>query len=327
MGKRNAMSDKLQFPKVSIIVVSYNTRAMTLACLRSIGVQTRSTHEVIVLDNASSDGSATAIAAEFPEMTLLAEPGNHGFAKANNIAAARANGEYLLLLNPDTLILAGAIDKLLAFAEARPAAKIWGGRTLYGDGSLNRTSCFQAMNLWNVFCRAIGATSLSGNHRWFSETYGGWDMAGERPVDIVTGCFFLLKLALWRDLGGFNPTYFMYGEEADLCLRARAGFGAVPAVTSDAVIVHYGGASEPVRADKLVRLFAAKATLILHHFKGWKKPVGLWLFKIMPLTRFLGFALIAGVTGKPGHRQSRDVWGNVWQRRDEWARGLPEQSQ
>jgi len=324
MGKRNEMSDQPQLPKVSVIVISFNTKAMTLACLRSIALETSAAHQVIVLDNASSDGSAAAIAAEFPEMLLLAEKTNHGFAKANNIAAEKASGDYLLLLNPDTVILDHAIDKLLEFAEARPAAKIWGGRTLYGDGSLNRTSCFQAMNLWNVFCRAIGATSLSGNHRWFSETYGGWDMAGERPVDIVTGCFFLLKLALWRDLGGFNPTYFMYGEEADLCLRAKARFDANPIVTSSAVIVHYGGASEPVRADKLVRLFAAKATLIRHHFVGWKKPAGLWLFKIMPLTRVLAFAAIARITGRQSHRASRDVWANVWQRRGEWAHGLPE---
>ncbi len=327
MGKRNEMSDQPQFPKVSIIVVSYNTRAMTLACLRSIGAETTATHQVIVLDNASSDGSAAAIAAEFPDMALLAESVNHGFAKANNIAAQQATGEYLLLLNPDTLILAGAIDKLLAFAEAQPQAKIWGGRTLYGDGSLNRTSCFQAMSLWNVFCRASGLASLSRNHRWFSETYSGWDMVGERPVDIVTGCFFLLELALWHDLGGFNPTYFMYGEEADLCLRAKAGFGADPMVTSDAVITHYGGASEPVRADKLVRLFGAKATLILHHFKGWQRPLGLWLFKITPLTRYLAFALAAPVTGKASQRQSREVWREVWQRRNAWARGLPEVAQ
>ena len=323
-GDPNQMSEQPQFPKVSIIVVSYNTRLMTLECLRSVATQTAASHEVIVIDNASSDGSAAAIAAEFPDMILLAETANHGFAKANNIAAEQASGEYLLLLNPDTVILDHAIDKLLDFAAAQPAAQIWGGRTLYGDGSLNRTSCFQAMSLWNVFCRASGLASASGNHRWFSETYGGWDMEGERAVDIVTGCFFLLKTALWRDLKGFNPTYFMYGEEADLCLRATRNFGAAPRVTSQSVITHYGGASEPVRADKLVRLFSAKATLIRHHFKGWQKPFGLWLFKITPLVRLLVLSLAAPITRKASHLQAREVWRNVWQRRDEWAGGLPE---
>ncbi len=328
MGKRNAMSDQPQFPKVapkvSVIVVSYNTKAMTLACLRSIGAETRASHEVIVLDNASSDGSAAAIAAEFPDMLLLAQTSNHGFAKANNLAAERARGEYLLLLNPDTLILDGAIDKLLAFAAAQPQAKIWGGRTLYGDGSLNRSSCFQAMNLWNVFCRASGLASLSGNSRFFSETYGGWDMLGERSVDIVTGCFFLLKTTLWRDLNGFNPTYFMYGEEADLCLRAKQRFGASPMVTSAAVITHFGGASEPVRADKAVRQYSAKITLIRHHFKGWQRPIGLVLFRSIPFTRAALLRFVAGVSGKASHRNALAEWREVWERRREWWNGFGE---
>ena len=103
-------------PILSILVISYNTREMTLDCLRSVRSQTTTPYELIVLDNASTDGSAAAIAAEFPEIMLLAEPVNHGFAKANNLAAAQARGEYLLLLNPDTVVLDGALDTLLAFA-------------------------------------------------------------------------------------------------------------------------------------------------------------------------------------------------------------------
>ena len=143
-------------PALSVIVVSYNTRAMTLDCLASLRDETRADFETIVVDNASTDGSAEAIAAAFPEMVLLAETANHGFAGANNLAARRARGEYLLLLNPDTLVLDGAVDRLLAFARARPEAGIWGGRTLYGDRSLNPASCWGRMTLWNLFCRACG---------------------------------------------------------------------------------------------------------------------------------------------------------------------------
>jgi GT2 family glycosyltransferase len=323
-GDPNQMSEQPQFPKVSIVVVSYNTRDMTLDCLRSIARETGISHEVIVIDNASADGSAAAIAAEFPKVVLLAESANHGFAGANNIAAERAQGEYLLLLNPDTVILEQAIDRLVAFAEKQPQAKIWGGRTLYGDGSLNRTSCFQAMSLWNVFCRASGLASLTHNHRFFSETYGGWDMQGERVVDIVTGCFFLLKTRLWRDLEGFNPTYFMYGEEADLCLRAKERHGANPMVTSDAVITHYGGASEPVRADKAVRQYSAKITLIRHHFGAWQKPIGLFLFRSIPATRAAGLTIVAALSGKASHKNALSEWREVWARRGEWTNGFKE---
>jgi len=97
-------------PLVSIIIISYNTRQMTLDCIQSVIDQTTVPYELIVMDNASDDGSAEAIATAFPDIPLMAEETNHGFAKANNLAAVHAKGEYLLLLNPDTIVLDGAID-------------------------------------------------------------------------------------------------------------------------------------------------------------------------------------------------------------------------
>src|SRR5690606_28786133 len=137
---------------------------------------------------------------------------NHGFAKGNNIAAARARGEYLLLLNPDTVVRDGAIDRLMAFAEREPRARIWGGRTLFADGSLNTSSCWRRMSLWNIFCRTAGLTGVFPRSALFnSEAYGGWDRGTERQVDIVSGCFFLIARADWKRLGGFDPVFAMYG--------------------------------------------------------------------------------------------------------------------
>src|SRR5688500_14237732 len=121
-------------PVVSILVISYNTRAMTLECLRSVVAETRVPYELVVLDNASPDGSAAAIAAafppeSFPQIRLIASAANRGFAGGNTLAAQAARGRYLLLLNPGTLVLDHAIDRLVAFAERTPAAGIWGGRT------------------------------------------------------------------------------------------------------------------------------------------------------------------------------------------------------
>ena len=145
-----------------MLVVSYNTRAMTLDCLASLAAETSVPHEVIVLDNASPDGSAAAIAAAFPrafpELRLIASPENHGFAKANNIAAREARGDYLLLLNPDTVVLDAAIDRLVAFARRTPEAGIWGGRTLDAERKLNPMSVFGDQTLWSLFCRATGLT-------------------------------------------------------------------------------------------------------------------------------------------------------------------------
>lgn len=306
-------------PTISIIVVSYNTREMTLACLRSVIAETRETgFEILVVDNASADGSAAAIAAEFPDIRLMAETDNHGFAKSNNIAAREARGAYLLLLNPDTLILDGAIDRLMRFARETPAAKIWGGRTLYGDRSLNRTACFQRMSLWTVFCRIMGISAALKNHRLVSEAYGGWAMDTVRRVDIVTGCFLLIPRPLWEALEGFDPRFFMYGEEADLCLRATRDFGADPHYTPDAVIVHYGGASEPVRTDKMVRLFRAKLDLIRAHFPAWQRPLGLFLFRMIPWSRARLLALAARLLPRAGLKTAAAAWGEIWARRGEW---------
>ena len=311
------MSDLL--PAVSIIVISYNTSEMTRACLQSVVAETTVPYELIVVDNASSDGSAAAIKAEFPDILLMAEAENHGFAVANNIAIKRAKGGYILLLNPDTIVLNGAIDRLLAFAERRPEAKIWGGRTLFGDHSLNPSSCWRRMSLWNIFCRTTGLTGVFPRSALFnSEAYGGWDRNAERQVDIVTGCFFLIKRADWEKLGGFNPVFVMYGEEADLCLRAERMLSARPRVTADATIVHYGGASERVRADRVIRVLRAKAELLNRHIPAWQRPLARGLFLLFPLSRRI--AASAGVRKDRG--ESSNVWREVWQRRAEWGNGF-----
>jgi len=311
--------------KISIIVVSYNTREMTLDCLRSVAAETTVPHELIVVDNASTDGSAEAIAAEFPEIVLMAEADNHGFAKANNLAAKRARGEYLLLLNPDTVILDGAVDRLMAFAERRPEARIWGGKTLFGNRSLNPGSAWRRMSLWNVFCRTVGLTGMFKRSAFFnSEAYGGWDRNSERQVDVVTGCFFLISRADWEALGGFDLTFFMYGEEADLCLRAARDLGAAPHVTPEAVIVHYGGASEKVRADKMVRLLKAKSELLRRHIPSWQQPLAHAIFRLYPLSRRTALDVLALVGA--GQADSRDVWREVWARRGEWQDGFSRSS-
>ena len=302
-------------PLLSIIVVSYNTREMTLECLRSVYAETTLPFELIVIDNASEDGSAEAIAAEFPQARMMAETVNHGFALANNVAAKQARGEYVLLLNPDTLVLDAALDRLHAFAQTRPKAGIWGGRTVFADHSLNPYSVWQRMTIWNIFCRTAGLARFFRNSPLFNaEAYGGWDRSDVREVDIVTGCLFLIRRADWETLGGFDTTYIMYGEEADLCLRARDQLDARPTMTPDSTIVHYGGASEKVLSDKMVRLLKAKSELIKRHFPSWQRPVARALFLAWPFSRSL-FARLVG-------RSGTSSWPDIWARRNEWRNGF-----
>jgi len=282
---------------LTVIVVSYNTRELTLDALRSLRDQTDpALYELIVVDNLSSDGSADAVVREFPSARLIRSERNLGFAAANNLAAKQAVGEYLLLINPDTVTLDRAVERLLAFAKREPSSQIWGGRTLFADRRLNPASCWQRPTPWSLFCIATGLARGFHHSALFNpEAFGGWDRGTERSVDIVSGCFLLLKRALWERLGGFDPAFFMYGEEADLCLRAHR-LGARPRVTPDATIIHYGGASEKARADKLVRLFRAKRLLFERHLgplsRWWcTRMLDLWVVTRLAaamLTRGLG---------------------------------------
>ena len=314
--------DPPQTPDVSVIVISYNTRDMTLACLESIHAETTGAFEVVVVDNASSDGSAEAIRARFPQVRLLAESVNHGFAAAHHVAVPQCRAPWLLLLNPDTVVLDGALDKLMAFRRQRPEAGIWGGRTVFADGSLNPASCWRRQTLWSLFCRASGLAVVFRRSDLFNpESYGGWPRDTVREVDIVTGCLLLIGRETWDRLGGFDPVFVMYGEEADLCLRAR-DLGLRPAITPEAVIIHYGGASETVRTDKLVRLLRAKAELVKRHFAPGTRAPGLALLAAWPASRLLALSVLSTLTRRPRFRDAAAAWRAVWNRRVEWYDGF-----
>src|SRR4051812_3005654 len=178
---------------LSIIVVTHNTREMTIECIRSILEQTtRVRYELIVFDSGSTDGSSEAISERFPSVKLMTSPRDLGFGKANNIAAKGAEGTRLLLINPDTVVLDHAIDRLNDFADMTPECRIWGGRTVFADGSLNPASCWKFATLWSVFCWAVGLNLFKGSVVFNSEAYPDWKRDSVRSVDIVSGCFFLI---------------------------------------------------------------------------------------------------------------------------------------
>ena len=302
---------------VTIVIISYNTRRQTVECLRSLDARSLA-GDIVIVDNCSEDESCEAIAEEVPAAFLIRSKRNLGFAAANNLAAKNAVGDYLLLLNPDTVVQDRAIDKLLAFAREHPDAGIWGGRTTFADGSLNPASCWGRMSVWSVFCQGVGLSSLFRNSSFFNpEGYGGWKRDTVREVDIVSGCFFLIRRELWEKLGGFDPAFFMYGEEADLCLRARK-IGARPMVTPDATIIHHGGASEQVREDKMVRLLTAKVMLMERHWRPRLVPLGVLMLKAWPLSRAVAWGLLSFGFRRRAIERAREWWA-VWVRRGEWT--------
>jgi len=306
-------------PLVSILVISYNTRAMTIECLKSVVAETTVPHELIVVDNASPDGSAAAIAAAFSDIRLIASAENLGFAKGNNLAAREAKGTYILLLNPDTLVLDHAIDRLVAFAERTPRAGIWGGRTLKGDGTLDPVCAFGDQTLWSLFCRTSGLARVFASSALFNpELYGGWARDSEREVGVIQGCFLLVERRLWDALGGFDPVFGTYGEETDFCRRARDR-GARPRLTPEAEIIHYGGASSKQQAAKQILILKARMTLARRHLPAWQQSTAGFLLRLWPFSRMLGARLQAPL--HPGIAEAAVHWTTVWRRRGEWRDG------
>ncbi|MDX2132720.1 MAG: glycosyltransferase family 2 protein [Planctomycetota bacterium] len=310
--------------ELAIVIISFNTRELTLACLRSIFEQTApGSFRVVVYDNASSDGSADAIAAEFGRrVDLTRSDVNHGFAKANNLVVATLGEEWVLLLNPDTLIYDRAIDRLLEFAKSTPRYAIFGGRTVFPDGSLNIASCWGRITPWSLFCRASGlAAALHTSEIFNPEGMGAWKRDSVREVDIVVGCFLLIRREHWNALGGFDASFWMYGEEADLCLRARR-LGLRAVIQPQATIMHLVGASFGNRADKMMLVAKAKSTLVRRH---WSVPARWWGLLMLWLWAFGRRTItgLLGVLGVPGFDRRAAVWREIWGRRRDWLAGYP----
>ena len=302
---------------VSILIVSFNTRRLTTACLDSIYDQfhDESQAEIIVVDNASTDGSGGVIEQEFPKVRLIQSQENLGFARANNLAAGCARGDYLLLLNPDTVILNHAIDRLLDFAHKDGGCKIYGGRTLFSDRSLNLASCWKEPSLWSLFCVASGLSKIRPHSNWFNPDYmPSWRRDSVSEVDIISGCFFMISKVNWERLGGFDPAFHMYGEEFDFCLRAKK-LGIQCKITPDAEIIHYGGASERARADKMCRLFETKTMLFRKHWHPIRAYLGCQLLKLWAVTRLV---VVVPLDLIQRRNDRTKTWCSIWRRRRQW---------
>jgi len=310
-------------PDLSILIVSYKTREMTLACIDSVIQQTRKTsYEIIVVDNASDDGTCEEIRRVHPAIKLLDSKENLGFALGNNIAAKMSSGSRLLLLNPDTLIIDGAIDTLVEFARNTPDAGIWGGKTIFPDHTIN-ASCLRAFTPWSLSCRTVGLTWLFPRSRLFNpESIHKWcPFDAEMSVDIVVGCFLLIDRDIWTSLEGFDERFFMYGEESDLCLRAKK-IGASPRIEPKATIIHFGGGSEISTEEKQIKVLKGQATLMRVHWGPLAQRFGYVALILMSGLRAIASRFMysperpgAGADGR------RDIWPAVFRRRNEWLKG------
>lgn len=228
---------------VSIIIVNWNTRELLRDCLQSVYAESDScAFEVFVVDNASADGSAEMVAEEFPNVHLIRNSENRGFAAANNQAMLRSQARYVLLLNSDTRVLDHAIDKSVAFADARPEAAVVGCRALNADGTV-QWNCFMFPSLLNLALSLSRLAMLFPRNRFFGRSrMTWWDYDTPRVVDAVAGCFMLVRREALAVVGPMAEDYYMYSEDTDWCWRFhRQGWKIMYA--PDAVIVHLRAAS------------------------------------------------------------------------------------
>jgi len=219
-------------PDISVVIVSYKVPELLRACLASLQREVVGpSYEIIVVENASGDGTAEIVRDEFPAARLIALEQNIGFAAGSNLGARSATGEYVLLLNPDTELVGDTLAALLRYARAHPEAGLVGGRTLSPGGDLDPGSCWGAQSLWSLVCFASGLSTAFRRSQLFNpESLPGWERDSAREVDIVTGCLCLARRTIWEQLDGFDEAFFMYGEDADLAARAHK-LGYRPAIT------------------------------------------------------------------------------------------------
>ena len=242
-------------PALSIVIVSYNVRDFLADCLASIYRNPpERPFEVWVVENSSNDGSLEMVRERFPQVNLLACQINLGFAAANNLAIPHCRGEYILFLNPDTLVYPNALDALVFFLDKNQQAGAAGSRLLNPDLSL-QPSCYPFPTLGKELWRLLHLDAIYPLALYRQEN---WSTIEPRQVDVLQGTSLAVRRKMLEDLGYFDDTFFMYSEEVDLCYRIDiAGWQRywVPASR----VVHFGGQSTSQTAEKMfLQLYRAK---------------------------------------------------------------------
>jgi len=262
------VSEKASQVKLSIIIVNYNSGEFLRGCLTSIANERPSfPFEIIVVDNCSTDGSAETISLLFPRIILIKNAINCGFARANNIGILRSVGEYVLLLNPDTIILPGALDRLVAGLEGAPDAGAAGPGILNANRRPQRTGVVFP-SLWNVLCEALFLDQLMPSSRLFGRHRQLYRSSDEsRYVDYLQGSCLIARRSAIDSVGGLDEDYFMYFEETDLCYRFRE-HGWRTLYLPSASVIHFGGSGTSHYTKERLRQFHRSYLLFLRKHRS-----------------------------------------------------------
>ncbi|HEU4414450.1 MAG TPA: glycosyltransferase family 2 protein [Candidatus Angelobacter sp.] len=246
---------------VSVVIVSFNTRALLRDCLNALKAETREiSSEVFVVDNNSSDGSADMVAAEFPEAHLIRSSVNLGFAAANNRAFPRCTGKYVLLLNSDAFLHSGALLRAIDHMEQQPSVGLGGAKLVGRDGSW-QPSARMFPSVLNEFLSLTGLSARFAKSRVFGRQDRTWaDQLTPCAVDWVPGAFAIIRRDVLEQIGYFDEAFFLYYEEVDLCRRIKqAGYKVW--YWPDIEVVHLGGESSKTMQTLSMSKSGAQLTL------------------------------------------------------------------
>lgn len=272
---------------VSIIIVSWNTRDILRNCLASVFRNVSGLScEVIVIDNNSSDGSVIMVKNEFNKVILINNTQNKGFAAANNQGIRIAKGRYMLLLNSDTIVLYDVISRTIQFADSEPQAAVVGCQIRNFDGTIQR-SCFMFPSILNMLLSSTYLYKIFPRSKYLGrEMMTWWDHADCREVDVITGCFMLVRRESIEQIGVMDEQFFIFGEETDWCWRfKRGGWKCIFAPVGQ--IIHFGGQSTRMQAGPM--LLQLRGSLLLFFRKN--KSFVDYLFACLLTAVFFGIRL------------------------------------
>jgi GT2 family glycosyltransferase len=271
-------------PVVSIIIVSYNVERFLIDCVESLMRKPPSIpFEIIVVDNNSTDNSVVKLRQKFPEISIFQSDHNIGFAAANNIGASHAKGQYLYLLNPDTVVEEGAIDELYNFLSSHPSAGAAGSYLKNPDGTF-QFSCYPFPTLSRELWRLLHLDSLIP---FGSYPQHKWDTKSPQKCDVVQGTSLMIKRSIWDSLKGLDEIFFMYSEEVDFCYRLmKAGFENYWVPTSK--VTHFGGQSTSQFAREMfIQLYRAKIQYFKKHHGNAAAMIYKFILLIASLLRLI----------------------------------------
>jgi GT2 family glycosyltransferase len=248
---------------LSIVIVSWNTKDLLESCLQSLYETPFSgKHEIWMVDNASNDDSVSMVKEMFPEVHVIENQHNVGFAHGNNQAIRRSSGKYVMLLNPDTEVKPGALDRLVRFLEECPEAGGAGAKLISPNGGL-QYSCHPDLTLTRELWRLFHLDKL---HTYGTYNMQQWDMTVPREVDVLQGAALVLRNEALKEVGLLDEDYFMYTEEVDLCFRLRKAGWSLHWIP-DAEVIHHGGQSTKLVAEKMfLTLYESRLKFFRKHY-------------------------------------------------------------